>query len=197
MCPTSPAIRPFAALSALLMLLAAPLRANDGPPSPEALFSSQSGRQIAQQGLQPLSTQLPDTRVRPGLLPPDASEGLFQDDQSQLTSFRGSDWAPVRYEWVASELRYRPLYFEDAMLERHGQTRHPVVQPLVSGSRFFLTFPALPYAMAINSPRPAQSTLGHFRPGSAAPVLLQRPPLQADASLLEAGVWVGFIFLIP
>ena len=83
------------------------------------------------------------------------------------------------------------------MLERHGQTRHPLVQPLVSGTRFFLTFPALPYAAVVDPPRPARSVLGHFRPGSGAPLLLQRPPLQADAGLFEAGMVVGLIFLIP
>ena len=83
------------------------------------------------------------------------------------------------------------------MLERHGQSWHPLVQPLASGTRFFLTFPVLPYAMTINPPRPAYTTLGHFRPGSGAPLLLQRPPLQADASMVEAGAWVGLIFLLP
>jgi hypothetical protein len=89
------------------------------------------------------------------------------------------------------------LYFEDAMLERHGQTRHPLVQPVASGTRFFLTFPVLPYAMTVNPPRPARSALGHYRPGSGAPLLRQRPPLQTDAGLVEAGTWVGLIFLIP
>ena len=51
--------------------------------------------------------------------------------------------------------------------------------------------------MVVDPPRPARSTLGHYRPGSGAPLLLQRPPLQADAGLVEAGVWVGLIFLLP
>jgi hypothetical protein len=114
-----------------------------------------------------------------------------------MTTFRGGDWQRLQYHWTASQLRYRPLYFEDAMLERHGQSWHPLVQPVASGARFFATFPALPYAMTINPPRPARSTLGHFRPGSGAPFLLQRPPLQADAGLVEASVLVGLIFIIP
>ncbi len=83
------------------------------------------------------------------------------------------------------------------MLERHGQTRRPLVQPLASGARFFLTAPVLPYAMVVDRPCQVRSTLGHFRPGSGAPLLLQRPPLQADAGVVEAGTWVGLIFLIP
>jgi len=98
---------------------------------------------------------------------------------------------------MASNLRHRPLYFEDATLERYGQSYHPLVQPAASGVRFFLTFPMLPYAMVVNPPRPAISTLGYFRPGSSGPCLLQRPPLQADAGLAEAGAWIGLIFLVP
>jgi hypothetical protein len=110
---------------------------------------------------------------------------------------RGAEWSTVHYYWAASDLCYRPLSFEDAMLERHGQSRHALVQPLASGTRFFLTVPVLPYAMVVNPPHPAQSALGHYRAGSGAPLLLQRPPRQADASVVEAAAWVGLIFLIP
>jgi hypothetical protein len=140
---------------------------------------------------------MPDTKLRAGVRPADVSQEVFDLRETPSTVFRGDDWLPIQYNWVASDLCYRPLYFEDAMLERHGQTRHPLVQPLASGTRFFLTFPVLPYAMTVNPPRPARSALGHYRPGSSAPLLLQRPPLQTDAGLVEAGTWVGLIFLIP
>ncbi len=51
--------------------------------------------------------------------------------------------------------------------------------------------------MTVNPPYPAQSTLGYFRPGTSAPLLCQRPPLQVDAGVIEAGVWIGLILLIP
>lgn len=161
------------------------------------LLSGHGEQSIARAGLKPLATQLPDTKLLPGLLPPDASQGLIGDRTRPDSIDRGVDWQPLCYHWKASNLRHRPLYFEDAMLERNGQMYHPLVQPLASGARFFLTFPTLPYTMTVNPPRPAIRTLGYFRPGSCAPALLQRPPLQADAGLMEAGAWIGLIFLVP
>ena len=146
--------------------------------------------------MQPLSAKMPDTKLRAGVRPADVSQEVFDLRETPSTVFRGDDWLPIQYNWVASDLRYRPLYFEDAMLERHGQTRHPLVQPLASGTRFFLTFPVLPYAMTVNPPRPAQRA-GTLSPRQLRPLLLQRPPLQTDAGLVEAGTWVGLIFLIP
>ncbi len=154
-------------------------------------------KELLRRGLQPLSASLPDTRVRDGLMPPDASQGLFDHRESEYGSFRGEGWMVKDFHWFATCNRYRPLYFEDAMLERHGQSRHPLVQPLASGARFFLTIPALPYAAVVDRPHQPRSVLGHFRPGSDAPLLLQRPPLQADAGLFEAGLVVGLIFLVP
>jgi hypothetical protein len=160
-------------------------------------FLSPPTREMIDQGLQPLSAKLPDIKLREGILPMDVSQGVFDARETSYAAHRSDGWGPIHYSWFASDLCHRPLYFEDAMLERHGQTRHPCIQPLASGARFFLTFPVLPYALVVDPPRPAQSNLGHYRPGSGAPLLLQRPPLQADAGVVEAGVWVGLIFLIP
>jgi hypothetical protein len=154
-------------------------------------------KMLIERGTRPLSEQLPDTDKRRGRRPADVSPEAFGSESVPASVDRGPDWSAIEYSWAASELRHRPLYFEDAMLERHGQSRHPLVQPLASGTRFLLTFPVLPYAMTVNSPRPAHTTLGSFRPGSGAPRLLQRPPLQVDAGLMEAGVWVGLLFIMP
>jgi hypothetical protein len=152
---------------------------------------------LLRQEMAPLSSQLPNTAPRAGLLPPDASEGLFDRRPEPPDHFPRGDWHRQQVHWAASELRHRPVYFEDTMLERHGQTRRPAVQTAVSGARFFATFPLLPYAMTVQPPRSAVSTLGNFRSGSPVPVLCQRPPLQVDAGLIESGAVVGLIFLIP
>jgi hypothetical protein len=178
-------------------LVAQPLADPSAPRLQRPSYLSPPSREQIEQGLQPLSAKLPDIKLREGILPMDVSQGVFDAQETSYAAHRSDGWAPIRYCWCASDLRHRPLYFEDAMLERHGQTRHPLIQPMASGARFFLTFPVLPYAMVVDSPRPAQSTLGHYRSGSAAPLLLQRPPLQANAGVVEAGVWVGLIFLIP
>ncbi len=147
--------------------------------------------------LKPLTDEQIDTQLPEGLTPPDASEGLFDETRPAERVFRGGDFSYTDFHWAASNLRHRPLYFEDAMLERHGQTYGPYVQPIASGARFFLTVPILPYTMTVNPPYPATSTLGHFRVGSAAPILFQRPPLQCDAGVVEAAIWMGLILLIP
>jgi len=159
--------------------------------------TGRDARHLAREGMRPLSVELPDTKSLPGLLPPDASQGLIGAKTRPNAADRGPAWRPLCYHWNASNLRYRPLYFEDAMLERNGQMHHPIIQPLASGARFFLTLPVLPYAMTVNPPRPTVSSLGYFRPGSPTPLLLQRPPLQTDAGLMEAGAWIGLIFLVP
>lgn len=156
-----------------------------------------STKSLIERDMQPLSARLPDTNKRGGRRPTDVSREAFDSRAVPASIDRGPDWSAIEYQWAASELRYRPLYFEDAMLERHGQSRHPLVQPLASGTRFILTFPVLPYAMTVNPPRPARTALGHFRPGSGAPLMLQRPPLQTDAGLMESGVWLGVLFLLP
>ncbi len=171
--------------------------AEDLQPKQTPSFLKTPPQDVLQQGLQPLAAELPDSSVREGLMPPDLSQVLFDDHPGSAGIDRGSQWTPMDFHWLPSELRYRPTYFEDTMLERHGQMRHPLVQPLASGSRFFLTIPALPYAAAINPPRCPVSTLGHFRAGSGAPCLYQRPPLQVDAGLIEAGLIVGTIFVVP
>ena len=64
------------------------------------------------------------------------SQGVF-DAQGHRPAHRGDGWlALIHYCWFASfsDLRHRPLYFEDAMLERNGQTRHPLIQPMASAA---------------------------------------------------------------
>jgi hypothetical protein len=147
--------------------------------------------------LAPRLTELPDTRLPGGLRPPDAAAAVFGPEQRSAPAAGERPWKPVLTCWTAANLWHRPLYFEEAMLERHGQSHCPLVQPALSGARFFLTFPALPYAMTVDPPCRPVSTLGSFRPGTSAPLLCQRPPLQVDAGLVEAGVLIGLIFLIP
>jgi hypothetical protein len=162
----------------------------------EEILSPPPG-ELVRRELAPLAAEPPDTSPREGMLPPDASQGLFDQSQVSAARRRTEGWEKKVFTWQASHLRHRPVYFEDTMLERHGHTRRPAVQTVVSGVRFFATFPLLPYAMTVEPPRPATSTLGHFRPGSQAPSLLQRPPIQADAGMVEAGTIVGLIFLVP
>lgn len=188
-------------LSAATALAAAPVGAQQDAEEVQPIqtppFLKVPPPELLRRGLQPLAAELPDTSVRDGLMPPDLSRVLFDDQTASAHADRGDQWTSIDFHWVPSELRHRPTYFEDTMLERHGQTRLPLVQPLASGTRFFLTIPALPYAATINPPCRPVSTLGHFRPGSGAPCLRQRPPLQLNAGLVEAGLVAGTILIVP
>ena len=110
---------------------------------------------------------------------------------------RNADWAMTASFWQAPNTYSHPLYFEDVMLERHGHQRYVWAQPLVSGARFIATVPMLPYLMTVNHPCDHDYHLGHFRPGSCAPGLLQRPPYVRRAAIVQAAATAGAFLILP
>ncbi len=100
-------------------------------------------------------------------------------------------------QWAASNTFSYPLYFEDRMLERHGQNRWGYLQPAMSGVRFFSTVPMLPYLMTVNKPCDCEYKLGHYRAGTCAPTMIQRPPLERRAVVAEALFLGGGIAIFP
>lgn len=107
------------------------------------------------------------------------------------------NWQPVTFTWKASGLCHKPLYFEDAQLERYGHTFGPVVQPFASGAHFFANIALMPYNMGIHPMTECQYSLGYYRPGGCAPRILPPFPLSVRGALMEAGAWVGGVYLIP
>jgi hypothetical protein len=83
------------------------------------------------------------------------------------------------------------------MLERHGQERFGHLQPLASGVRFLATFPMMPYLMTVSEPCECEYTLGYYRSGSCTPALIQRPPYERRAMVMEALVSSGLIIAVP
>jgi hypothetical protein len=128
------------------------------------------------------------------VLPPDCSQNVFYGTQVS---------APLRdtlvnFQWAPANFFHRPLYFEDVPLERYGQSVCPHWQPVISGGRFFLTLPILPYKIGADHPHECVTILGYRRPGICAPCVMQvPPPLEWDAALLQAGTAVGLVFLLP
>ncbi len=120
------------------------------------------------------------------------TECTLGDDQ-----FPYRNWEPVTFAWKASALCHKPLYFEQAQLERYGHTTGPVLQPVVSGAHFFLNIATLPYKMGINPANECQYSLGYYRPGSCAPRLLPPVPLSVRGGLLQAGAITGLVLLFP
>lgn len=107
------------------------------------------------------------------------------------------DWPEVTYMWKASALCHKPLYFEQAHLERYGHSWGPVVQPFVSGAHFFTRLPVLPYCMGLTAPNECIYTLGYYRPGSCAPYMIEPIGFTWRAAALEAAAWTGGAFAIP
>lgn len=106
-------------------------------------------------------------------------------------------WQWQAKNWAASNTFSHPLYFEDRMLERHGQRRYPYLQPFVSGGRFLAQGVMLPYLATISPPCECQYSLGYYRAGSCVPALKQRPPYQRKAAAAQAAAIVAAIAIIP
>ena len=143
--------------------------------------------------------QIPlDVRPSQGRLPTDQSGNLMSPADPATASRPGTrDESDLMFYWVASEAAHQPLYFDDQPLERYGQTVSRIAQPVLSGVRFFGTLPIIPYKIGHERTHDCVSTLGYHRVGTCAPPTRERLPVRLDASLFEAGTWVGFIFLLP
>jgi hypothetical protein len=126
-------------------------------------------------------------------LPPDCSEEIFGGTQSagrMTNSLNVVNWAPTN-------LFHQPLYFDDVPLEQYGQSICPHLQPVISGARFFLTVPAMPYKIGVDHPFDCVTTLGYYRPGNCAPCMKEVLPIEGDAALLQAATTVALVFLLP
>jgi hypothetical protein len=106
-------------------------------------------------------------------------------------------WSQFDFHWAATCLCHRPLYFEDVNAERYGYTVSRFFQPVISGAKFFLTIPALPYKMTVDPPHECIYTLGNYRPGSCAPWRWNHLPLKLTAAAVEVGTIAGLIVLLP
>jgi hypothetical protein len=81
---------------------------------------------------------------------------------------------PCVFRWVAPDIYYAQLYFEDVALERYGQTAGPYRQFVRSGVHFFRSVAMLPNKVCNDTPRTLDYPLGFCRPGSAAPLTQTR-----------------------
>lgn len=103
----------------------------------------------------------------------------------------------ISVTWEPTELWYRPLYFEDANLERYGY-RYGPAQSLVSAAHFFGRVPLIPYMRGAQPANQPVAALGYQRPGGQS-MVPTRPTLvpHPRGSLYQAGATVGGIFIVP
>ena len=83
--------------------------------------------------------------------------------RSFAPEFRADATSKIK-TWRSPNLKHRPLYFEDAALERHGQSL-PKLQPAVSGARFFSSVVLLPQKILATRPTECVHPVGYGRPG--------------------------------
>jgi len=128
--------------------------------------------------------------TQPGELPPECIiDGA---------PYYGRHFSQSCVQWKASGVCTKAAYFEDVQLERYGHTIvGPVLQPVVSGAKFFATVPLLPYKMGVTPPNECVYTLGHHRVGSRSPYMVEPFPISARGALFEAGAVAGAIAIIP
>ena len=108
------------------------------------------------------------------------------------------DWVPLSYSWEAPQLKYNPLYFEDPQLERYGN-EVGILQPFLSGARFYATIPTLPYQMMSegNSVCHTVYDFGYARPGDCVPYALEVPEFSLTGTLASGGWVYALIVILP
>ena len=107
-----------------------------------------------------------------------AESGRVPVDRSQLLQEFGrvgsvSNTVKV-FGWEAPSIRYQPLYFEDVVLERYGQTLPDYRQGVRSAIHFGTALTGLALQMYETPPRSCDSPLGYCRPGDCVPQTTQR-----------------------
>jgi hypothetical protein len=88
---------------------------------------------------------------------------------------------------------HRPLYFEDANLERYGNGIGRW-QPIASGAHFFTSVLAMPYKIGVTSPTECDYSMGHFRPGNCVPAYKKNFEFNLRGAIFEglaAGTVLG------
>ena len=97
--------------------------------------------------------------------------------------------------WRSPNMAHRPLYFEEANLERYGHT-HPRLQPLLSGVHFFSSVAFLPYKSGVTPPTKCQYSIGYNRPGDCVPTVREQHPFNPRGAFRQAAVFTaGFVGL--
>ena len=127
-----------------------------------------------------------------------AYKKLSQVPVVQHTVGYSRDWIPLSYSWEAPQLKYNPLYFEDAQLERYGN-EIGILQPFLSGARFYTTIATVPYQMMSegNSVCHTVYDFGYARPGDCVPYALEVPEFSWTGALTSGGWVYALIVILP
>ena len=208
--PLFPAVEPAAPLNAPANQIPLPIREGQGEGSLASPQSTSTGPvaeskdPCAAVPAKPLSALGIGIAIPDGKLPTDLATPCWNQINQKESASRC--WAMSCYNWNATCLCHRPLYFEEINLERYGYQcgdhccNFPCeccLQPAASAAHFYGSVLALPYCMAADRPNECIYTLGHYRPGDCNPWRCHWPPWDPVAALTAAGVYTGLFFAIP
>ena len=148
------------------------------------------------------SLSIPNTSIAgigTGTTPEDATDGRLPDPMPlPYGPDREAGWSVKTKHWVAPVYCHQPTYYEDVMLEHHGHERCVVLQPVLSGARFYTGIFFTPYLATLRPPLQDIPSAGHYRPGSCAPALRQRAPYDPTAIKVQAAATAaGVVALQP
>jgi hypothetical protein len=133
-------------------------------PAPIDAAPVPGGRPGALLPMKPIGAITANTAPTEGELPEDIAAKHFAEvgiiDHRDVRCFNENV-----YFWQASNLYHRPLYFEQAYVERYGYN-YGCLQPLVSGAEFGADFALMPVHWATHIGRRHVYVLGPERPGT-------------------------------
>ncbi|MGL4942337.1 MAG: hypothetical protein ACRC46_04010 [Thermoguttaceae bacterium] len=128
---------------------------------------------------------------------PDSANGLPKECPVPQNPYEARQRETTCFHWKASALATKGAYFEDVQLERYGHTICPVLQPVISGAKFFVGVPLIPYKAGVRLPNECFYTLGYYRVGDCAPYVVEPVPLSVRGGLFQAGAIVGGAAMFP
>ncbi|MDR1478489.1 MAG: hypothetical protein LBJ00_06055 [Planctomycetaceae bacterium] len=140
-------------------------------------------------GFKPINEISCDIKPRPGRLPVECP--------LDYEPYTGRHFSQTCFQWKASAVCTKGAYFENVQLERYGHSVCPLLEPVISGVKFFTTIPVLPYKAGLTPPNECVYTLGHYRVGNCAPHTLDPLPISVRAILFEGAAVAGAVAIIP
>ena len=182
--------------------LSQPAYSQPGAPAQDANAAMTQGGQLAPIAMESVRAPIAAANISlanigNNVLPPDEASKEVAAVQP-LPGGQERAFNPLTYRWQSANICHWPLYFEEPMLERHGQQIcPPCLQPAVSGGKFFTNLFLYPYKATLQPACESRYTLGHFRPGSCAPLLKDTLPWSPRAAVVQGAAVTGVAVGLP
>lgn len=107
-------------------------------------------------------------------------------------AMNGQYWLSSYATWRSPNFAHRPLYFEDANLERFGGEKRR--QAMFSAAHFFASAITLPYQIAQKHPCDMYYTSGYGRPGNDYCLRCRKPQWDREGLTLQGLITTAIIF---